>query len=105
MKAGTATKLVLNTISTGAMVHLGKVYGNLMVDLQVTCAKLQDRGERILMETLEVDRSRAKSLLEESQGSVKVALVMGSLGVKQEEALRRLEEASGFVSRVLEGAE
>ncbi len=58
MKAGTATKLVLNTLTTGAMVRLGKVYGNLMVDLQVTCQKLQDRGERILMEMLEVERDR-----------------------------------------------
>jgi hypothetical protein len=54
MKAGTATKMVLNMISTAAMVQTGKVYGNLMVDLQVTCQKLQDRGERILMDTLGV---------------------------------------------------
>jgi N-acetylmuramic acid 6-phosphate etherase len=59
MKAGTATKLVLNTITTGAMVRLGKVYGNLMVDLQVTCEKLQDRGERILESMLGLERSDA----------------------------------------------
>ena len=80
MKAGTATKLVLNTITTGAMVLLGKVYGNLMVDLQVTCAKLQDRGERILMEVVGVDRGGARGLLEEAAGSVKVAIVMGKSG-------------------------
>jgi N-acetylmuramic acid 6-phosphate etherase len=56
MKAGTATKLVLNTITTGAMIRLGKVYGNLMVDLTATSAKLRDRGERIVMECCAVDR-------------------------------------------------
>ena len=61
MKAGTATKLVLNTITTSAMVLAGKVYGNLMVDLQVTCHKLQDRGERILMATLGWDRATART--------------------------------------------
>jgi N-acetylmuramic acid 6-phosphate (MurNAc-6-P) etherase len=74
MKAGTATKLVLNTITTAAMVRSGKVFDNLMVDLQVTCAKLQDRGERILVETLGVERDEARSLLEGSGGNVKRAL-------------------------------
>jgi N-acetylmuramic acid 6-phosphate etherase len=101
MKAGTATKLVLNTISTGAMVRTGKVYGNLMVDLQVTCAKLQDRGERILMETLDVDRNRARELIEEAGGSVKAAIVMGKLGVGREGAEDRLRAAEGLVSEVL----
>ena len=64
MKAGTATKIVLNTITTAAMVKVGKVYGNLMVDLQVTCQKLQDRGERILMDTLGVQREEASRLLD-----------------------------------------
>jgi N-acetylmuramic acid 6-phosphate etherase len=102
MKAGTATKLVLNTITTGAMVLLGKVHGNLMVDLQVTCQKLQDRGERILMVTLDVDRERAQDLLEEAGGSVKTAIVMGKLGVGLEEAEGGLEEADGVISRLLE---
>jgi N-acetylmuramic acid 6-phosphate etherase len=102
MKAGTATKLVLNTITTGAMVLLGKVHGNLMVDLQVTCQKLQDRGERILMVTLDVDRERAQDLLEEAGGSVKTAIVMGKLGVGLEEAEGGLEEADGMISRLLE---
>lgn len=101
MKAGTATKLVLNTISTGAMVLLGKVYGNLMVDLQVTCQKLRDRGERILMETLGLGRSEAGALLESAGGHVKKALVMGRLGVAAPEAERRLAEAGGSVARVL----
>ncbi len=101
MKAGTATKLVLNTITTGAMVRLGKVYGNLMVDLQVTCRKLQDRGERILMEMLSVSREEARSLLEEAGGHVKTALVMGTLGLDVEEARRRLDEEGGVVARVI----
>jgi N-acetylmuramic acid 6-phosphate etherase len=63
MKAGTATKLVLNTITTGAMIRLGKVFGNLMVDLRATNLKLQDRSERILMEMCELDRDAARDLL------------------------------------------
>ncbi len=100
MKAGTATKLVLNTITTGAMIQLGKVYGNLMVDLQVTCEKLRDRGERILMETLGVERAAAADLLERSGGHVKTALVMGGLGVDAEEARARLDGAGGLVARI-----
>lgn len=100
MKAGTATKMVLNTITTAAMVRMGKVYGNLMVDLQVTCQKLQDRGERILMEMLRLDRPEATALLESAAGHVKTALVMGRLGVDREEARRRLEAAGGLVARV-----
>ena len=101
MKAGTATKLVLNTITTAAMVLRGRVYGNLMVDLRVTCAKLQDRGERILMETLGVDRKEAVRLLEGAGGRVKVAIVMGRLGVGREEAAALLDGAGGLVSRVV----
>ncbi|MCJ7630006.1 MAG: hypothetical protein MUO50_16645, partial [Longimicrobiales bacterium] len=101
MKAGTATKLVLNTITTGAMVLLGKVHGNLMVDLRVTCMKLQDRAERILMETVGADRNRAKGLLAETGGRVKVAIVMGKLGVGSSEATSLLDGAEGLVSRVV----
>jgi N-acetylmuramic acid 6-phosphate etherase len=101
MKAGTATKLVLNTITTGAMVRLGKAYGNLMVDLQVTCEKLQDRGERILQEMLGVDREEATELLAGAGGHVKTALVMGSLSLDREEAVRRLEDAGGRVADVI----
>lgn len=101
MKAGTATKLVLNTITTGAMVRLGKVYGNLMVDLQVTCEKLRDRGERILEEMVGVDRAAAAALLEEADGHVKTALVMGRLGVDAEDARARLARAGGVISRVV----
>ncbi len=101
MKAGTATKLVLNTITTGAMIRLGKVYGNLMVDLQVTCQKLQDRGERILVETAGVDRERARALLEAAEGSVKIALVMEDRGATLPEARRLLEDADGRLARLV----
>ncbi len=102
MKAGTATKLVLNTITTGVMVRLGKVFGNLMVDLQVTCQKLQDRGERILAETLAIDGEAARRLLADAEGHVKTALVMHRLGVDRAEALRRLQDAGGVVARVVD---
>lgn len=100
MKAGTATKLVLNTITTAAMVRLGKVYGNLMVDLQVTCEKLQDRGERILQELLDVPRPEARSLLDAADGHVKTALVMGRLGVPAPRARDLLDDARGVVADI-----
>ena len=103
MKAGTATKLVLNTITTGAMVRIGKVYSNLMVDLQVTCEKLRDRGERILSELLNLDQPAATTLLDRASGDVKTALVMGHLGIDREEALKRLDAAGGVVSMVIGG--
>ena len=100
MKAGTATKMVLNTITTAAMVRMGKVFGNLMVDLQVTCEKLRDRGERILMETAGVERPEAERLLNDAGGHVKTAIVMGAVGVDRAEARRRLDEAGGVITRV-----
>jgi len=101
MKAGTATKMVLNTISTTAMVKLGKVYGNLMVDLQVTCQKLQDRGERILMDTLGLPREEAGRLLDAAGGHVKTAIAMSRLGVDAQEARRRLEEKGGAIATLV----
>lgn len=101
MKAGTATKMILNTISTAAMIRTGKVYGNLMVDLQVTCQKLQDRGERILIDTLGVTRDEASRLLAQSGGHVKTAIVMARLSVDADEARRRLESAGGSIARVI----
>ncbi|HEY0671493.1 MAG TPA: N-acetylmuramic acid 6-phosphate etherase [Longimicrobiales bacterium] len=101
MKAGTATKMVLNTITTSSMVLLGKVFGNLMVDLQVTCQKLQDRGERILMETAGLERDVATDLLERAGGHVKTAIVMSKLGIDRAEAQRRLHENNGVLVRVV----
>lgn len=97
MKAGTATKMVLNAITTGAMIRLGKAYGNLMVDLVATSEKLRDRGERIVMECCDVDRARARALIVDAGGSVKVAIVMARLGVGLADARRALEAAGGSV--------
>jgi len=101
LKAGTATKLVLNTISTGAMIRLGKVYGNMMVDLMALSNKLKDRGERIVMECAAVDRGRARAAIADAGGSVKVAIVMAKAGIRREEAERVLKEAGGFVRRAV----
>jgi N-acetylmuramic acid 6-phosphate etherase len=101
MKAGTATKLVLNTITTGAMIRLGKVYGNLMVDLRATNEKLRDRGERILMETLDVDRDRARDLLERAGGTVKTAMVMHWTEHDRAGAEAMLARAGGRLGEVL----
>ena len=86
MKAGTATKLVLNTLTTGAMIRLGKTYGNLMVDLQTTNAKLVDRGQRIVMAVAEVDRERAREAITLAGGRVRTAIVMLRTGVGREAA-------------------
>ena len=101
LKAGTATKLVLNTLTTGAMIRLGKVYGNLMVDLMALSDKLKDRGERIVMECAGVDRAKARAAIEQAGGSVKVAIVMTKAGIRREEAERVLKEAGGFVRRAV----
>ena len=101
MKAGTATKLVLNMITTGAMIRLGKTFGNLMVDLRATNRKLEDRSERILMEVCDVDRTRARELLGGSGGIVKTAIVMHFLGVDRAAADRALDEAGGVIRRAI----
>ncbi|MFN2316331.1 MAG: N-acetylmuramic acid 6-phosphate etherase [Gemmatimonadales bacterium] len=92
MKAGTATKLALNTITTGAMVRLGKTWGNLMVDLQATSAKLVDRGERIVMEATGCDRAEARAAIDAAGGSVRTAIVMQRLGLTVEAARQQLRE-------------
>jgi N-acetylmuramic acid 6-phosphate etherase len=99
MKAGTATKLVLNTISTGAMIRLGKVYGNLMVDLMAWSDKLVDRGERIVMECGAPDRASARAAIDAAGGSVKLAVVMARAGVSAAEARARLATAGGSVRK------
>jgi N-acetylmuramic acid 6-phosphate etherase len=95
MKAGTATKLVLNTLTTGAMIRLGKIYGNLMVDLKAWNEKLVDRSQRIVMETTGLDRQAAQRVIEAAEGSVKTAIVMARRGVARGEAERLLEEHAG----------
>jgi N-acetylmuramic acid 6-phosphate etherase len=105
MKAGTATKLVLNTLTTGAMIRLGKVYGNLMVDLQAWSDKLIDRSARIMMATTGCSREEALPCIDEAGGSLKLAVVMKSAGVSREIAALYLAESDGFVRRALELAQ
>jgi N-acetylmuramic acid 6-phosphate etherase len=101
MKAGTATKLVLNTITTGAMIRLGKTYGNLMVDLRAWNDKLVDRSQRIIMETTGLDRDRARSVIEAAAGQVKTAIVMARRGVSRDDAERLLQEHQGRLRSIV----
>ena len=101
LKAGTATKLALNMISSGVMVRLGCVYSNLMVNVQPTNAKLVDRAERIVMAVTGLSRKAASELFEASGRSVRTSIVMGRLGVSREEAERRLAARGGRVREAL----
>jgi N-acetylmuramic acid 6-phosphate etherase len=101
LKAGTATKLILNMITTGAFIRIGKTYGNLMVDLKVTNSKLVDRSERIVMEVTGVSRDEARALLVAAEGRVKHAIVMQALGTDRNAAIARLEQEGGVIRRVL----
>ncbi len=100
MKSGTAQKMTLNMISTTAMVLLGKTYGNLMVDLQSRSEKLAARSRRILIDLLGISLEEADALLAEAGGSVKTAIVMKRFGCDREDALTRLAQANGFISRI-----
>lgn len=101
MKAGTATKLVLNMLSTGAMIRLGHVYGNLMVNVQPKNEKLLARARRIVAQAAHVPEPEAARLLDDAGGVVRVAIVMGRLKVGRAEAERRLEAAGGRVAEAL----
>jgi N-acetylmuramic acid 6-phosphate etherase len=103
MKAGTATKLVLNMLSTGAMIRLGYVYGNLMVNVQPTNEKLVDRARRIIAEATGVSRDEAARLLEDSGRSVRTAIVMARRALNREAAERLLAAHGNRVSAALEG--
>jgi N-acetylmuramic acid 6-phosphate etherase len=103
LKAGTATKMVLNMITTGAMIRLGKTFGNLMVDLQATNLKLKDRSERILREVCGITTEEARNLLTAAGGRVKTAIVMQKLGAGRDDAERKLAEAGGVIRRVVPG--
>lgn len=100
MKAGTATKLVLNMLSTGAMVRMGYVFGNLMVNVQPTNEKLRDRGTRIIAAVASLRYEEAAALLQ-SAGEVKTAIVMARLGVDRGQAEKRLAAAHGRLRLVL----
>ena len=104
LKAGTATKLVCNLLTTGAMIRVGKSYGNLMVDLRATNVKLQDRAERIVCEVTGLDRAGARALLAQAEGRVKRALVMHTLGVDAAAADARLDAAGGVIRKVVSQA-
>lgn len=101
MKAGTATKLVLNTLTTAAMIRIGKTYGNLMVDLQAWSAKLVDRGERIVMEVTGSTRDEARSVIHRAGGSVRTAMVMAKTGMNREAAMAELARHDNRVRAVL----
>jgi N-acetylmuramic acid 6-phosphate etherase len=101
MKSAVAQKMVLTMITTTVMVKLGKVYENMMVDLQLTNKKLEERSKRIIMIATGCDYDRANRLLAESGGHVKTAIVMERSGVSKEEAKSRLEKANGFVKQAL----
>lgn len=101
LKAGTATKLVLNMLSTAAMVRMGHVYENLMVNVQPKSAKLKDRARRIVERAAGVDAERAATLLESAGGDVKTAIVMARTGERREQAAERLARAGGRLSEAL----
>jgi N-acetylmuramic acid 6-phosphate etherase len=101
MKAGTATKLALNMLSTGVMIRTGYVYGNLMVNVQTTNEKLVDRAERIIVDATGCTRERAAALLQEA-GAVKIAIVMEKLGIPRAEAEAKLHANKGHLRHTLE---
>jgi len=101
LKAGSATKAVLNAITTAAMVRLGKAYENLMVDLRPTSAKLVDRTRRIVTAATGKTDAEVTRLIEQAGGEVKTAIVMGRLGVSAAEARERLAGAKGHVRKAL----
>jgi len=102
LKAGTATKMALNILSTGVMVRLGKVYGNRMVDVAVTNAKLEDRALRILEDLAAVQRDQGRELLSASGGSVKLALLMAQRGLSAAAARERLLACDGQLRQALD---
>lgn len=102
LKAGTAQKLILNMLSTATMIQLGKVYGNLMVDVMVTNAKLAERACRIVAEVTGLSLEDAAAVLEQSDRQVKVAIVTALLGISPQEARLRLAQENGLLARVIQ---
>jgi N-acetylmuramic acid 6-phosphate etherase len=104
MKAGTATKMVLNMLSTGAMVLMGKTYGNLMVDLNATNTKLTERAKRIVCALTDLNKEKAAALLDNCGGELKTAIVSYRLDLSPEQARSKLQAAQGHLRRALDGA-
>lgn len=102
MKAGTAQKMVLNMLSTGAMVKTGKVYGNLMVDVKATNEKLVERAKHIVIEATEVSREKAEAVLEETNYDVKLSILMIMANLSKKEGKSLLEKNNGYIAKALE---
>ena len=102
LKAGTATKLVLNSITTATMIRLGKTYGNLMVDLRATNSKLRQRSRRIVSMLAGVDEQQAQTVLQRCDGEVKTAIVSELCGLPAEAARARLQQAGGHLRKAIE---
>ena len=105
LKAGTAQKMVLNMLSTGAMIRLGKTYGNLMVDVQPTNTKLRTRAIGIVRDAADVDERRARAALDDANGDVKTAIVAIVLEISAENARGRISSVGGVVRAALAGSE
>ncbi|MEH7479721.1 N-acetylmuramic acid 6-phosphate etherase [Neobacillus drentensis] len=101
LKAGTAQKLVCNMLSTASMVGIGKVYGNLMVDLQLTNEKLVERAKRMIMDATSCSYENAEDYLEKASRKPKIAIIMILANVSYDEAMNRLAEAEGFVRNAI----
>lgn len=101
MKAGTAQKMVLNMITTAAMVRTGRVFGNRMVDLQATSEKLKERSKRVIMDVCGLNYEEAERLIKDSGGSVKTAIVMLKAGLDKRAAKARLRASEGFVHKAI----
>ena len=104
MKAGTAQKMILNMITTAAMIRTGRVYGNLMVDLKAASEKLKERSKKILVDTCGLEYGEAQTLLKRAGGSVKTAIVMARTSLPKSAAEKLLEAADGFIYLALEQA-
>ncbi len=102
MKSGTAQKMILNMLTTTAMIRIGKVYQNLMVDLRMNSRKLEERAKKVLMIITGLDYDSASKILHKAEGHVKTAVVMVEARVTRYEAKRRLKRAGGFVKKAIE---
>jgi N-acetylmuramic acid 6-phosphate etherase len=104
MKAGTAQKMILNLITTTAMIRMGKIYGNRMVDLRATSEKLKERSKKVLVDVCGLSYEESEQLLKKAGGSVKVAIVMSLVGASKPDAEKLLNNADGFVYKAIKPA-